>query len=59
MNEADDALRLQLLSTQNERDAALYLLRRARTEMNDMNLPLIAAIDRLLQLAPMMARKKD
>lgn len=59
MNEADDALRLQLLSAQNERDTALYLLRRARTEMNDMNLPLIAAIDRLLQLAPMMARKKD
>lgn len=59
MNEADDALRLQLLSAQNERDTALYLLRSARTEMNDMNLPLIAAIDRLLQLAPMMARKKD
>ena len=47
------------LSAQSERDTALLLLRYARTQMNDMNLPLIAAIDNLLRLAPTLDRKKN
>jgi hypothetical protein len=48
-----------MLSAQSERDTALLLLRYARTQMNDMNLPLIAAIDNLLRLSPTLDRKKN